>query len=121
MYQVLDMSDMNSRQNLRLLDARTVSAHKHGWYVFNVTKAALAWHYGTSNNLGKNISIFISTLGNTQILISNIGNTQILTSNIGNTLILTNNLGNTLILTKNLGNTQIVTSNLGNTQILTSR
>ncbi|GFN96339.1 bone morphogenetic protein 7-like [Plakobranchus ocellatus] len=51
-FQVLDIRDMTQSTNLRLLEARRVSAHAHGWYVFNVTSAVLAWHYGTANNFG---------------------------------------------------------------------
>ncbi|GFS01424.1 bone morphogenetic protein 7-like [Elysia marginata] len=51
-YQVLDIRDMKEPKNLRLLDARRVSAHAHGWNVFNVTSAVLAWHYRRANNFG---------------------------------------------------------------------
>ncbi|KAK3760589.1 hypothetical protein RRG08_022871 [Elysia crispata] len=51
-YQVLDLRAMEQPHNLLLLDARRISAHAHGWNVFNVTSAVLSWHYKKANNFG---------------------------------------------------------------------
>ncbi|KAH9518597.1 Bone morphogenetic protein 5 [Bulinus truncatus] len=51
-YQILDVRDMMSSKNVILLDAQKISLHGHGWHVFNVTNAVLAWHHETRPNYG---------------------------------------------------------------------
>ncbi|KAK3089798.1 hypothetical protein FSP39_006621 [Pinctada imbricata] len=51
-YQILDPTNIYSLNSLRLLDARRVSTHGHGWYVFQVKKAVECWVNGTYPNHG---------------------------------------------------------------------
>ncbi|XP_046361660.1 bone morphogenetic protein 2-like [Haliotis rufescens] len=51
-YQVLSMEEMFQPKGLRLLDARRVSAHVHGWQKFRVKRAVEAWLNDTTTNFG---------------------------------------------------------------------
>lgn len=51
-YQVLDMDNMYSPDGLRLLDARRISTHSHGWLTFKVTKAVESWRSDKDPNHG---------------------------------------------------------------------
>ena len=50
---MLDMENMYSPDGLRLLDARRISAHAHGWFTFKVTKAVESWRSHSEANYGK--------------------------------------------------------------------
>ncbi|XP_013393347.1 bone morphogenetic protein 7 [Lingula anatina] len=51
-YQVLDVNHMFAEEGVRLLDARRLSGHTHGWEVFNVKKAVEDWAKNSSTNHG---------------------------------------------------------------------
>lgn len=51
-YQVLDPDKLYTVGGLRLLDAKRISVHTHGWLVFQVKKAVEEWVNGSSQNNG---------------------------------------------------------------------
>ncbi|CAC5409587.1 Bone morphogenetic protein 4,Protein decapentaplegic,Bone morphogenetic protein 6,Bone morphogenetic protein 2-A,Growth/differentiation factor 3,Bone morphogenetic protein 2,Univin,Bone morphogenetic protein 3,Protein DVR-1,Derriere protein,Protein 60A,Bone morphogenetic protein 2-B [Mytilus coruscus] len=51
-YQVLDPDKIYSSGGLKLLDAKRISVHTHGWLVFQVQKAVEQWVNGSSHNHG---------------------------------------------------------------------
>lgn len=61
-YQVLSMEEMFQPKGLRLLDARRVSAHVHGWQKFRVKRAVEAWLNDTTINFGRYKSIVLLLL-----------------------------------------------------------
>lgn len=52
-YQVLDPDKLYTVGGLRLLDAKRISVHTHGWLVFQVKKAVEEWVNGSSQNNGQ--------------------------------------------------------------------
>ncbi len=53
LYQVLDPYNMYSADGVRLIEARRISAHKHGWEVFRVKDTVQEWVNYTHTNHGR--------------------------------------------------------------------
>ena len=50
---MLDPDKLYTVGGLRLLDAKRISVHTHGWLVFQVKKAVDEWVNGSSQNNGQ--------------------------------------------------------------------
>jgi hypothetical protein len=50
---VLDPDKLYTVGGLKLLDAKRISVHNHGWLVFQVKKAVEEWVNGSSQNNGQ--------------------------------------------------------------------
>jgi hypothetical protein len=61
---VLDPDKLYTVGGLKLLDAKRISVHNHGWLVFQVKKAVEEWVNGSSQNNGQYYMV-IKILGKT--------------------------------------------------------
>ena len=53
LYEVLDEYRLYSPDGVRLLDQRRISAHRHGWEVFRVTRTVQQWVNDSTTNHGE--------------------------------------------------------------------